>query len=314
MGVRLLSVVAVFGCAAVATPAMAKTKFSPEDGKWKREGIVFSNAGYNNPDVIALGGSRFRAYLMASGDVISCISTDGGKTFTDEGVRLQAAEHPAVVKLSDGRIRMYYASRTGEQGAIYSAISSDGLNFTPEEGIRLTPGPAPSPDTNAIIHMSVLALPSGGYRMYYDADASQSAMDIEWKGVVSAKSSDGLNWTKESGFRASSSGSFDGTVWSPFVYREKGLYKLFFSVQSADEGSASVKNSGVFMGVSKNGLSFKFLKRPILGMRSGTKELTFGPGGPEGLPQDVVIMNVKGGKRMLYWETNRGTSSAFLKT
>jgi hypothetical protein len=49
---------------------------------------------------------------------------------------------PTVVKLKDGRARMYYKGATGPGGpgqsnhSIFSAISADGLRFE-KEGIRI---------------------------------------------------------------------------------------------------------------------------------------------------------------------------------
>lgn len=80
-------------------------------------------------------------------------SSDGGETWGEaEHISLTgktnqgAAVDPSVVLLSDGRVRLYYFGSETTQGdpasapgdhVIYSAISSDGVNFVQEEGERL---------------------------------------------------------------------------------------------------------------------------------------------------------------------------------
>ena len=86
------------------------------------------------------------------------------------------------IELPDGRIRLYFGwmDDPSKAGRVASAISSDGINFKVEPGIRMESAGSPF----------VYALPTGGYRMYYTA-----------MGIKSAFSSDGLNFTAESGER-----------------------------------------------------------------------------------------------------------------
>ncbi|MEK6900090.1 MAG: hypothetical protein AABX05_03115 [Nanoarchaeota archaeon] len=88
------------------------------------------------------------------------------------------------VDLGSGKYRMYYSlepEQPGFQGQVYSALSTDGVAWTPEEGVRRT----------FSIFPDVVKLPDGTWRMYF-----QNA------GVInSAKSSDGLKWNDESGVR-----------------------------------------------------------------------------------------------------------------
>jgi len=79
---------------------------------------------------------------------------------------------------------MYYAIEPevpGNKLEVYSATSSDGINWVPENGIRRT----------FTVFPDVIKLPDGTWRMYF-----QNA------GVIkSATSSDGLLWKDESGIR-----------------------------------------------------------------------------------------------------------------
>lgn len=89
-----------------------------------------------------------------------------------------------VVDLGNGQYRMYFAVEPevpGNNLEVFSSLSTDGINWTREEGIRKTFATFPD----------VIKLPDGTFRMYF-----QNA------GVIkSAVSSDGLNWRDEAGIR-----------------------------------------------------------------------------------------------------------------
>lgn len=91
---------------------------------------------------------------------------------------------PDVMELPDGRLRLYFYDIGGPQGqnTIYSAVSSDGVNFTPESGTRFTLANVYDPN--------VVVLPDGRYRMY-----------LNMADIISATSSDGLTFTKDDGVR-----------------------------------------------------------------------------------------------------------------
>src|SRR3989338_10706747 len=88
------------------------------------------------------------------------------------------------VDLGDGKYRMYYAIEPevpGNQLEVYSATSTDGINWAPESGVR----------RSFTVFPDVVKLQDGTWRMYF-----QNA------GVIkSATSNDGLNWKDESGTR-----------------------------------------------------------------------------------------------------------------
>jgi hypothetical protein len=79
-------------------------------------------------------------------------STDNGVTWSErESITMEGnddigtAVDPSLVQLSDGRLRMYFYGSEFTQGdpaqsagdhSFYSAVSSDGVNFTVEDGVR----------------------------------------------------------------------------------------------------------------------------------------------------------------------------------
>ena len=304
----------VWALFAVAAPVHAAL---PELGTWTREGVTVSDVWVHNIDLLRAGGGKLRAYFMKGGQVLSMSSTDERTFVQDAGIRMDAAGHPAVIKLPDGLVRLYYVSTdAADGGVVRSAISDDGLTFTKEKGVRLRPGADGQPDDSGIIHMDVLALPGGGYRMYYDAVGSTGGDAPDWRGIRSAYSEDGLQWRKDAGFRVKAGKDpipFSDLVWSPYAERKGGLTKLFFSLETDRRPAQRV---GVYVATSSDGLSFSIKSdHPVLGLdpAAGT-DPGYGTGGMLGLPQDPAIVDVAGGRRLFYWQAEEGTFSAFLAT
>src|SRR3989344_3546063 len=73
------------------------------------------------------------------------VNLPDGLTFQKEGLRIDSetngdngwASVPDAIVLPDGRVRIYYVTASGMQHGIGSAISSDGLDFVKEAGIRV---------------------------------------------------------------------------------------------------------------------------------------------------------------------------------
>lgn len=93
-------------------------------------------------------------------DIVLIRSSDGGKTWSEkENVTLEGklndgpAVDPSVVLLENGKMRMYFYGPEGVldpftkgENSVYSALSDDGVNFTVEEGIRVTAENLTDPD------------------------------------------------------------------------------------------------------------------------------------------------------------------------
>jgi hypothetical protein len=124
--------------------------FTKEAG-YRFEGYtLFAHCIVRNPD------GSFRMYWLDQRQgqvnnqgykaIKSASSTDGGWTFAgDPGERLtySGAGYETngigggrVIRLPDGRFRMYYGGN-GDHGRLLSAVSADGLDFTREDGVRL---------------------------------------------------------------------------------------------------------------------------------------------------------------------------------
>lgn len=106
---------------------------------------------------------------------------------------------PDVVELPDGRLRMYFLDFAGANRgvfAIYSATSTDGLNFTLEPGPRF--------QGDRIFDPDVVRLRDGRYRMYLNNNGP----------IISATSDDGLTFNRDPGIRLPQ-GTVPGSIVLP---------------------------------------------------------------------------------------------------
>jgi predicted GH43/DUF377 family glycosyl hydrolase len=113
------------------------------------------------------------------------------------GWELGAVYDPSVVRLDDGSLRMWYSTRGSQPSSI--ALASDATG-TGDHWTRvrvepvLTPAPPESYPYPSITRPSVVALPGGGWRMWYSTQGSSGAAGTAWIGA--ATSSDGVTWQK----------------------------------------------------------------------------------------------------------------------
>ncbi|MBI2592184.1 hypothetical protein HYW36_01785, partial [Candidatus Saccharibacteria bacterium] len=118
----------------------SSTGASSQSSKTWQVGDVAVAGNYADADVVALGDGQYRLYYSLepevagfNGQVYSALSSDGEKWTKEEGTRIEPATFPSVLKLADGKYRMYYQNAS----AIKSAISSDGLAWSEESGTRI---------------------------------------------------------------------------------------------------------------------------------------------------------------------------------
>ena len=126
----------------------------------KEQGIRISQgAGFEtivcDPTIVDLPNGKMRMYYKGADSqnpglgqpvhkIYSAISSDG-LTFQKEGLRIDSetngdngwASVPDAIILLDGRVRIYYVTASAGEHGIGSAISSDGLIFIKEAGMRV---------------------------------------------------------------------------------------------------------------------------------------------------------------------------------
>lgn len=138
--------------------------------------------------------------------------TGGPSTWRpDSGVRLSGqgvVGVPAAVQLSDGRVRLYYCQQPPEPPTsapyyvVRSAISSDGLDFNVEAGIRINATGIPGNQRFSVCYPSILRLANGSYRIFYNGMDSSALTPSPGSGtevwrIYTAVSADGLTFTDQ---------------------------------------------------------------------------------------------------------------------
>ncbi len=170
-------------------------------------------------------------------------SVDQGQNWSEKepvtiaGLGEKVAVDPAPFLLADGRVRLYYfdieeerSGLTNSTNKIYSAVSTDGINFNEEAGVRFARAGIFDPDVNEA---------NGVWRMYVG--------DINGNKVISAISNDGLNFTEE-GI------AFTGGA-VPDVFKKENSYYLFtagINIANSKNGQEFTKTNNSFQSTLGN--------------------------------------------------------------
>jgi hypothetical protein len=147
---------------------------------------------------------------------------------------LWKVQAPCIIAAPEGGFRLFYTAVGPDkpfddcQGYILSAVSGDGLDFTPEAGIRMAPNPSAPAMSLRVLAPSVTPI-ERGWRMYFEA---RGPADIPTS-IRSATSTDQLTWTIEPGARLASAGG----VGAPrFVRLPDGRGRLYCFESRYDAG------------------------------------------------------------------------------
>jgi hypothetical protein len=212
-------------------------------------------------------------------------SSDEGRTWTDaqviqlaglpEGMRFPF--DPTLVPLPDNRVRLYFTSLKGRRfetsrPAIYSAVSSNGVDFAVEPGVRFGIEGRPVIDCAVALHNGVFHLfsPDNGTNINPGFQQDQAEKrPVEGIGYY-ATSRDGLNFIRQDDVRldggrrwlgnAQSDGSvlrFFGTggrfgVWSASSTNGQlwSVEEQFGRVPGADPGAVKLKDGNWLLAVT----------------------------------------------------------------
>lgn len=209
---------------------------------WTKENGTRVQPGTNSVVIRFENGSYRMIYNEQQGQApnarlwfVSAFSTDGITWIKEPGTRLDSEEAPDygaisvpdIVRLQDGRYRMYYVgdmfnNGVAEKGnSIRSAVSSDNGLTWEKENITGIPAQCMDPD--------VIILADGTFRLFYTASPpGKFPGNLH---VYSAVSPDGLNWTKEDGVRVALGGSYDLLMcMDPDVVKlSDGTYRMYYS-------------------------------------------------------------------------------------
>jgi hypothetical protein len=147
--------------------------------------------------VLRLDSGQLRVFF-SSGNMYSAISDDDGLTFTvEDGVRVNAGAVGASiitsgsVVRSGGRWRMYF----GDAERVYSASSSDLLNWTVDPGVRV--GAGSTLGSSPAVHPCAILNADGSVSLvvFHGPSPSNPAPGLE--GLYITTSTDGLAFTHE---------------------------------------------------------------------------------------------------------------------
>jgi hypothetical protein len=160
-------------------------------------------------------------------------STDGVNLDQPQPVYTQTDTmvDPVVLPMQDGTFRLYVPSKEG----IISAISSDGLTFVREEGVRITEGGMPG----------ALLLPDGRVRIF-----------LCLGGILSDISDDGLNFSRENGMRIPPSPKTALDNPQPVRLRDGSYLMLYQSADDASLGQPDAWRKDIHLATSTDGYNW----------------------------------------------------------
>jgi hypothetical protein len=229
------------------------------------------------PDAVELPDGRIFLYAVDGGNrsmsgLLVGISDDKGQTWQFGSLKIETARtqrsvgaDPEIVLLSDGTFRLYYIvfnmmtpSQTPQDNKVMSATSTDGINFTEEEGVRFEYGNITDPDVVLIngtwyMYLSqgarlIAATSNDGFDFKYsktireDGSVSNTVhLDNEtWRqfycssGIKSAISTDGINWEQDNGYRLEP--EKDEFICDPVPIKIDGNWIMIYKVAPATQG------------------------------------------------------------------------------
>lgn len=222
------------------------TTSSKTQATWQEKVIAVSGK-YADADVVLLDDGRFRMYYATEPEVannqleIFSATSNDGKTWQQEpDIRKQFAVFPDVVKLPDGKWRMYYQN----EQEIKSAISDDGITWTDELGVRIDAKEEGFTLEN-VAAPTTIKLDNGQYIMVYRGNENKPYGTEKLPNQTTsyffyAMSDDGLTFTKK-GIALDSrnetlKGSIDGPDWVKwdnelrlFFWSYKGVYHITYN-------------------------------------------------------------------------------------
>ena len=201
---------------------------------WIDKGLVIPGT-YADSDIVDIGDGKYRIYYSLepevagfNGQVYSAISSDGVNWETETGTRKEQATFPSVIKLSDGKYRMYFQN----SDVIKSAISSDGLTWTDESGTRMNTENNLGLTFRNVLAPTVMKIGSEYVMVYAGAIEEKYSGEMvpnsETHVLLWATSQDGLTFEKKGMAVDSRNSVFKGWLDGPEFIDWEGETRLYF--------------------------------------------------------------------------------------
>ena len=259
---------------AIDVPPDADADPAPE-ARWPADATRSGLYGAVTPNVVELPDGGYRMYYTqilprpgfpqgaidygnATSRILSAISGDGMAWTPEAGTRLSALQGgagafrvvaPEVVPIPDGRLRMYFECCPGPQSrssSIRSAVSEDGLDWTPEPGDRLS-GHGGSYNAPRVL--------------FLDDDTCRLYCSDMVEGIVSAVSEDGgFTFRLEPGRRIVKELTYEAhTAYAPEVLRiDGGGYRMYYA------GYSDPTRTYILTATSDDGLKWHKAPEPVI--------------------------------------------------
>ena len=268
---------------------------------WQPKGIAIEGT-YADAEIVELEDGAYRIYYSIEPEVpgnkleiFSSISADGINWKNEEGIIKEFATFPDIVKLPDGRFRMYFQNA----GVIKSATSHDGLNWVDDPGVRIDKHESgfKLEDVGA---QSTVQLDDGTYIMVYRGTINQpysgeKVPNLTTQLLLWAVSKDGLSFERNSLVIDSRNSTLKGLADGPELTQwSDGKLRLYFW-----------SYKGVYFSILSDGQ----FSDPQLVYTTATGNNEF----PENPPGDPTFVDIKGSWNMYYGQHQKGIYRAVLK-
>ena len=214
-----------------------------DDGSWFQSVAVIPKPG--GGELLVLPNGDIRAFVQDTCEarehgILSYISSDAGKTWTEEaGFRVCPGYNPTVTVMPDGTYVMYYSTdlTPGKNRGVSLRVSEVAEATESFAKLKIAGTYRPVVTGGSYIDADVLALPSGGIRLYTERMGA---------GIVSFFSEDGISWKPDQGLRISHGAFPDALLLSDgrvrLQYQRDGLIN---SAISEDGGLTFVQEPGI---------------------------------------------------------------------
>ncbi len=274
------------------------------------------------PGVVRIPSGGFRMFYTGVGPakpfptcqgyLLSAVSDDGLEFRTEPGIRLAPRPElshmslrvlaPTVTHCRDGHWRMYFEARgpADQPTVICSAVSRDMLKWECEDGIRLQ-------GFDSVGGPRFVSLPDGRGRLYcFAAEYGPEGRaggdgDRISQSVVSAITSDGINFEFEPGFRMRDNQSELDSVGITAAdvvpsKRTGDKWTMFFSAwQDVPQGTEVPRHPSQDASAEANGLSENFAAASIASDMAGYRSRIFMADSPDGLVWERLGCVIEGG-------------------
>ena len=210
--------------------AFEKTGVVVENGEPDSMQMMVSNSA-----VIELNNGSYRVIYECQDNnhnrrLFSVFSEDGFTWTKEEGVRFQDygdgkpdelfTSVPDIIRLDNGDLRMYYTR--GITSAI--ALSKDeGLTWIKERNLDLD---------RIAIDPDILRLDDGTYKLFFTSFDSEFGVGPQY--VMSASSTDGINFTVDSGKRLEPVSEYKLLLDPDIIRLSDGSYRMYYSEMQND--------------------------------------------------------------------------------